>query len=380
MDIKQWIKAEACSLGFPLAGITTPDPPRHWNRFEAWIAAGRHASMAYLSAPASLEKRAAPNLVLSTSRSILSLGMPYSPSNIPSNIKEIPTGTPIGRVASYAWGDDYHNVIPGRLGLLVERIAEQLGRHVTWRAYTDTGPILERDLAQRAGLGWAGKNTCLIHREFGSYFFLAELFLDIELEPDKPFEAYHCGTCQRCIEACPTGCIHDDRTLDASRCISYQTIENKEPIPHPLRPFLGNWVFGCDICQQVCPWNRFALTNPIEDAFQARPDVAAPRLLDELRLDARGFNQKFHLSPVRRAKRRGYLRNVCIALGNSGDDSVVPALLDIVDTEPEGLIRGAAAWAAHRLNPETAQSRLKQAADSDPDPLVREDIRITLGS
>lgn len=374
MDIKQWIKAEACSLGFPLAGITTPDPPPHLETFEAWIASGRHAGMGYLADPSSLQKRADPRNVFPAAKSVISLAMPYAASG------RVAVDLTAGRVASYAWGKDYHDVIPARLALLADQIEVQIGCQVARRAYTDTGPILERDLAQRAGLGWAGKNTCLIHREFGSYFFLAELFLDIELEPDKPFEADHCGTCRRCIEACPTGCIREDRTLDSLRCISYQTIENKGSIPHVLRPQLGNWIFGCDICQQVCPWNRFALTNPLEDAFQARPDVAAPRLLDELRLDARGFNQKFHLSPVRRAKRRGYLRNVCIALGNSGDDSVVPALLDIVDTEPEGLIRGAAAWAAHRLNPETAQSRLKQAADSDPDPLVREDIRITLGS
>lgn len=373
MDIKQWIKAEAKRLGFPFAGITSLDPPPHLETFEAWIASGMHAGMGYLAAPLSQQKRADPRSIFPAAKSVLSLAMPYAASG---RVALDPTA---GRVASYAWGTDYHDVIPARLALLADRIEVRLGCQVTRRAYTDTGPILERDLAQRAGLGWQGKNTCLITPQSGSYFFLAELFLDLNLEPDVSFRADHCGTCRRCIEACPTGCIREDRTLDSSRCISYQTIENKGPIPHFLRPQLGNWIFGCDICQQVCPWNRFALTNPIEDAFQARPDVAAPVLLDELRLDARGFNLKFHLSPVRRTKRRGYLRNVCIALGNAGDAAAAPALLDLLKTEPEGLIRGAAAWAANRLDPQTAIPILEQAAGSDSDALVREDIRITLG-
>ena len=374
MDIKQWIKAEAARLGFPFAGVTSLDPPPHLNTFEAWIAAGRQAGMGYLADPLSLQKRADPRSVFPAAKSILSLAMPYTPSG-PLAIEP---ATITGRVASYAWGTDYHEVIPARLTLLADHIEARLGCRVARRAYTDTGAILERDLAQRAGLGWQGKNTCLIHPQSGSYFFLAELFLDLDLEPDEPFRSDHCGTCRRCIEACPTGCIREDRTLDSAQCISYQTIENKGPIPHALRLQLGNWVFGCDICQQVCPWNRFAHKNSIEESFQARPDVPAPRLLDELRLDAHGFNQKFRLSPVRRTKRRGYLRNVCIALGNAGHEAAVPHLLNLLNLEPEGLIRSAAAWAAYRLDPGTALPRLEQAADSDPDPLVREDIRITL--
>jgi epoxyqueuosine reductase len=281
-------------------------------------------------------------------------------------------------VASYAWGTDYHDVIPVRLVELSERIAAHLGCQVMQRAYTDTGPILERDLAQRAGLGWAGKNSCLIDPKSGSYFFLAELFLDIDLDPDEPYQADHCGSCQRCIEACPTHCIAEDRTLDAARCISYQTIENKGLIPNDLRPQLGNWVYGCDICQQVCPWNRFADKNPIDPVFQPRPNLPAPLLLNEILIDAHAFNQKFYLSPVRRAKRRGYLRNVCIALGNSRHTGALPALKIILENENEPLIRGAAAWAMHRIDPIDSHPVLEKALTNDPDPVVQQDIKTTL--
>jgi epoxyqueuosine reductase len=185
------------------------------------------------------------------------------------------------------------------------------------RYYTDTGPLLERDLAQRAGLGWIGKNTCLINPKQGSYFLLAEILLGLELEPDPPFTTDHCGTCTRCIEACPTECILPDRTIDARRCISYLTIELKDDIPEELRPLLGEWVFGCDVCQMVCPWNRFA--SPEGDAaFSPRPGRANPEPDPRAGADPEAFNRKFKNSPVKRAKRRGYLRNVAVATGNSG--------------------------------------------------------------
>jgi epoxyqueuosine reductase len=228
--LKTAILAEARRLGFVLAGVTTPDPPEHFSTFAAWLRAGRHGEMAYLASERSLARRADPRQVLPECRSILVLGTPYS---APPPAEAAQAGR--GRVAAYAWGDDYHDVLAGRLQALVAFIEAQAGQHVPNRWYTDTGPLLERDLAQRAGLGWIGKNTCLIHPRLGSYFLLAEVLLGLELEPDPAWLPDRCGSCRRCIQACPTGCILPDRTLDARRCISYLTIELKGPIPEELR-------------------------------------------------------------------------------------------------------------------------------------------------
>ena len=205
--------------------------------------------MGWMGTGRNRQRRANPKLILPECQSILMLGIAYSPAPQP------PISRGDGQVASYAWGDDYHDVLPERLQAIVTFIEAQVGHSVPNRWYTDTGPILEREIAQRAGLGWIGKNTCLINPNSGSYFLLAEIFLGIELPPDDPITSDHCGTCTRCIEACPTNCILPNRTIDANRCISYLTIEEKGPIPVDLRPQMGNWVFGCDVCQQVCPWN-----------------------------------------------------------------------------------------------------------------------------
>jgi epoxyqueuosine reductase len=227
---------------------------------------------------------------------------------------------------------------------LVKFIEEQVRGPVKNRWYTDTGPILERDLAQRAGIGWIGKNTCLINPKHGSYFLLSEILLDLPLEPDLPFVTDHCGTCTRCIEACPTECILPDRTIDAARCISYLTIELKDDIPAGLREKMGNWVFGCDLCQIVCPWNRFAGEG--DPAFGK--DSPAQLLDGELSLTAQEFNQRFRGSPVKRAKRRGYLRNISVALGNSGDMHALPVLQNAIKDE-EPLVRKHARWAIEKL-------------------------------
>jgi epoxyqueuosine reductase len=300
--------------------------------------------MHYLADERARTRRADPCLILPECKSILVLAAPYAdPKSVEASEKPAPTG----RVAAYAWGDDYHNVFPVKLQQLVAFIEEQVGHPVPNRYYADTGPILERDLAQRAGLGWIGKNTCLINPKHGSYFLLAEILLGLELEPDAPFTTDHCGTCTRCIDACPTECILPNRTLDARRCISYLTIELKEDIPEELRPLLGDWVFGCDVCQMVCPWNRFA-TEMVDEAFSPRNDVPRPNLIRELELTPQAFNRKFKNSPVKRAKRRGYLRNVAVAAGNLGDKGAIPALETAkVDTEP--LVREHADWALKKV-------------------------------
>ena len=235
------IKQEARRLGFVLAGVTTPDPPPHLSIFENWLMGGRHAAMDYLADDRSRARRADPRLILPECKSILVLAVPYStPSNSIFD-KDQSQEQGRGKIAAYAWGDDYHIVLPKRLRALIQFIENEVGHTVSNRWYTDTGPILERDLAQRAGLGWIGKNSCLINPKHGSYFLLAEILLDLELEADASFATDQCGTCTRCIEACPTECILPDRTIDAGRCISYLTIELKDEIPDNLRPLMGNW-------------------------------------------------------------------------------------------------------------------------------------------
>ncbi len=338
-DLKQRIINKARQLGFFLAGVTTPEPPPHISTFENWLAQGHHGTMNYLAEERSRTRRADPRAILPECKSILVLATPYNPP-----AREKGTGDK-GQVASYARGNDYHNVLPARMQELVQFIEEQAGGLVRNRWYTDTGPILERDLAQRAGIGWIGKNTCLIHPKHGSYFLLSEILLDLELEPDLPFITDHCGTCTRCLEACPTDCILPNRTIDASRCISYLTIELKEDIPPELREKMGNWIFGCDICQQVCPWNRFAGEG--DPSFGDKNPLLA--LTDELVISTQEFNRRFKQSPVKRAKRRGYLRNVAVALGNTGDVYVLPVLQKALDDE-EPMVREHAKWAIEKIS------------------------------
>jgi epoxyqueuosine reductase len=344
VSIVQAIKIEARRLGFALAGITTPEPPPHVSAYENWLTLGRYGSMDYLANERARICRRDPRMVLPGCSSILMLGVRY-PDPTTANPDEATSLT--GRVAAYAWGWDYHHVLPGRLISLSAFIEQLVGNPFPHRWYTDTGPILERDLALRAGLGWVGKNTCIINPKVGSYFLLAEILLGIELEPDPTFTADYCGTCTRCIEACPTGCILPDRTLDARRCISYLTIENKGEIPLDLRPQVGKWVFGCDVCQMVCPWNRFS-NNEYDQSLAPYPDLANPDLRADLMLTPQGFNQKFKGSPIQRARRRGYLRNAAVALGNSGNPAGILALENALqDNEP--IIRQHADWALKQI-------------------------------
>jgi epoxyqueuosine reductase len=312
--------------------------------------------MEYLATERSRARRADPRQILPECKSILVLATPYS-SPLPPPISDKKSyvnnakllaemgGQQGGQIASYAWGADYHDVLPARMKQLVHFIEEQAGYPVKNRWYTDTGPLLERDLAQRAGIGWIGKNTCLIHPKHGSYFLLSEILLDLALEPDPPFTTDHCGTCTRCIEACPTDCILPDRTIDAPRCISYLTIELKDDIPSELRDKMGNWVFGCDICQMVCPWNRFA--DEGDSAFgDHNPTVD---LTEELSISSQEFNQRFKGTPVKRAKRRGYLRNAAVALGNTGNMHALPVLQNALNHE-EPLVREHAQWAIEEIS------------------------------
>ena len=335
--------------------------------------------MAYLASDRARQRRADPRKILPECRSILVLCAPYdAPLNLDVLEPDPPFQSLHGKVAAYAWGEDYHEILAERLRVLSAYIEAKTGAPVLNRWYTDTGPVLERDLAQRAGLGWIGKNTCLIHPTQGSYFFLAEILLSLNLEPDRPFLDDRCGSCTRCLEACPTACILPDRTIDARRCISYLTIELKGAIPVELRPQIGAWVFGCDICQQVCPWNqRFAAAHG-DPAFGPRLEVPRPDLIAELALSPEQFNRKFKGSPVKRAKRRGYLRNVAVALGNLGDETALPVLIQALGNEPEPLVRSHVAWALGRLGGEAAQRALQQAAQIVKDADVLSEIMSAL--
>ena len=361
-NLKEEIKQKASELGFILAGVTTPDPPPHYSTFEHWLAQGRHGAMEYLGTERSRSRRADPREIMPECKSILVLATPYSPPSLPSSSRaEWSTNRDeakelSGYIAAYAWGKDYHDVLPERMKDLMRFIDERVGHPVNNRWYTDTGPILERDLAQRAGIGWIGKNTCLINPQRGSYFLLSEILLDFALEPDVPFTTDHCGTCTRCIDACPTDCILPDRTIDATRCISYLTIELKDDIPVELRDKVGNWMFGCDICQMVCPWNRFAGDG--DPAFgESNP---AHSLHEELSASTQAFNQRFKGTPIKRAKRRGYLRNVAVALGNTGDMHALPVLQNALNDE-EPLVREHAQWAIDKIQEQAGASRQDKA-------------------
>jgi len=330
------IKDQAIKLGFPLVGVTTPDPPPHLDFFLNWLQSGFQASMEWIGSGRSLERRADPRVILPECRSILVLGSPY-----PS-----PRGNVAGgNIASYALNQDYHDVLGLRLQALVDAIDEWVGKPVPNRWYTDTGPVLEKELAMRAGLGWIGKNTTLIHKECGSYFFLAEILLGIDLMIDSPVTEDFCGSCTRCLDTCPTGALAAPYTLDSRRCISYLTIEHPGEIPEDLRPHMGDWIFGCDICQIICPWNKPGQeASDILEEFRPREDLLAVDPLQELGLSQEEFSSRFKNSPIKRAKRHGYLRNVAIALGNRGEEDALKALEKALE-DPESLIRNSAAWA-----------------------------------
>ncbi len=363
-DLTNFAKTEALRLGFSRVGITTPDPPPHLEVYESWLNEGRHGEMAYLETERARRRRADPQEILPDCASILIVAANYLPNGLKGK-----------GVAAYGVGDDYHEVLTDRLKQLVSSLEARLGREIKNRYYTDTGPLLERELAQRAGLGWIGKNTCLISPEQGSYFFLAEILLDLPLEPDQPIKTDHCGECTLCIEACPTDCILPDRTLDATRCISYLTIELKGAIPLELRPLTKDWIFGCDICQQVCPWNlRFA--EPTADAaFQARAFLQEAGTREYLRLSPESYRRELSKSPLKRAKRAGLLRNAAVAAANSGDRSYVPDLVRLLTQEADPLPRAHAAWALGQLGEIEA---LRTASEDEQDSEVRAEIRLAI--
>ncbi|HZZ29032.1 MAG TPA: tRNA epoxyqueuosine(34) reductase QueG [Pirellulales bacterium] len=363
------LKAQAAHLGFDLCGVCPAVAPPGVDRLHAWLAAGYAGQMHYL--PNRAEAASHPQHVLEGARSIVMLAMNYRTAE-PADVQ---LGQ--GRVSRYAWGADYHDLIRGRLTELTNWLKAYLpGVHA--RGVVDTAPLLEREFAQLAGLGWIGKNTLLLNKQLGSWLFLAALLTDAELEYDTPHETDHCGTCRACLDACPTGAFVDAYVLDARRCISYLTIELRESIPEELRSGMGQWLFGCDVCQDVCPWNHRAPVST-EPAFQPTEGMNAIDLAALFDLDDTAFRARFRHTPLWRAKRRGLLRNAAMVLGNHPDAAGLCALMrGLNDSEP--LVRAACAWALGNFKSTNADEVLKRRRKMEPDDTVLAAIAAALRS
>jgi len=336
--IENLIKAQAYGLGFDLVGITSLGPAETAPEFEEWIANGYAGEMKYLARGA--QKRGDTRLPFSGATHAIVVGLNYGGRE------------PAGPIARYARGSDYHELMVARLTELHRWLESEIDRSIAGKPYVDTGPILERDLARRAGLGWFGKNTNLINPKIGSFFFIGALLVDLELKVDAPFESDHCGTCRRCLDACPTRAFIEPNVLDATRCISYLTIENKGPIPEELRPNLGELIYGCDICQEVCPWNVSFSREIRETAFRPREMFVSkePRELAEeiLSMTDETYAENFSGSAMKRAKRRGLARNAAVVLGNIGDERDVPVLVR-ASNDFDPLVREHAEWALGKI-------------------------------
>jgi len=341
------VKKLASECGFELAGVTRAEPLAEVAYYREWVEAGMAGAMHYLTDRRG-ELRADPRALLPAARSVICVGKLYN-THPPEPDDALGTGR--GRVSRYAWGEDYHPLVRAGLERLLERMRACVGRPFEARIAVDSAPLLERALARRAGLGWIGRNTCLINQPLGSWFFLGELLVSLDIEPDQP-PPERCGACLRCVEACPTralvptGRAAPAWALDARRCISYLTIELRGAIPQELRPLLGRHVFGCDLCQQVCPWNRKA---PISQERAFQPRHAAPPLEELAALGEPEFRRRFARSPLIRAHHRGLLRNVAVAMGNSGWKPFRRPL-ELLASHPDGLVAEHARWALERLS------------------------------
>ncbi|HEY0983480.1 tRNA epoxyqueuosine(34) reductase QueG [Schlesneria sp.] len=346
------VKQAAREAGFDLVGIAPAMTPPGYERLTEWIEQGFAGEMGYIARRAHAYEH--PRHVMPDVRSIVMLGINYNTLDDRKPQEPHPSGRASARVARYAHGTaDYHDALREKLKQLADRV-HQLRPGSRTRGVVDTAPLLERDFARLAGLGWFGKNTMLINRKAGSWLLLAALLTDLELEPDRPHETSHCGTCTRCLDVCPTDAFVGPHVLDARRCISYLTIELRSPIPTELRDGVGDWLFGCDLCQQVCPWNRKSplTSDPI---FQPLPDLQPASALDILKLSEAEFQTRFQTTPLSRPGWDGLRRNAAIVLGNSGDASLIPELTDCLN-EASALVQEAIQWALEKLQKTSCSS------------------------
>ena len=371
MTLTEQIKAHTKRLGFDLVGITPAEESHTIRLYEKWLENGYAGKMGYLEKHLPLKRD--PRNCLPEAKSIISLAINYYTLDPPQTLVGDPER---GQISRYAWGDDYHEVIRAKLRELTEFIDETGSKKLKQKIYVDTGPIIEREYAQKARMGWIGKNTNFINWQSGSWHFLAELLVSIELEYDWQLPQGSCGTCTLCIEACPTDAIVAPNELDSRLCISYLTIELKDSIPSELRPQMGNLIFGCDICQEVCPWNSKA-TPSTEPGFYPREENIAPKLLPLMDMTQADFSRRFKNSPIKRAKRRGFLRNVAVALGNWGSRRAVPALKRALNDD-EALVRGHAAWALGIIGGGSAKDALDARLGVETEAQVIDEIKDAL--
>ena len=369
--LTQQIHTRSKELGFELVGISPAKESETIELYRKWIENGYAGKMGYLERHLPLKED--PRTLLKETKSVISLAMNYYTVDPSKDLSEDPSR---GQISRYAWGDDYHDVIRDRLQQLVDYIKTQAESELKSRVFVDSGPILEREYAQNAGLGWIGKNTNLINWQKGSWYFLAEILISLELEYNNQPVRGSCGTCTKCIEACPTDAILEPNVLDSRLCISYLTIELKDSIPKELRPQMGNLIFGCDICQEVCPWNSKAVPTS-EPTFHPRNDNLAPELLSLMDITQSDFSKKYKGSPIKRTKWKGFLRNVIVAIGNWGSPTAVPALKKaLINDEP--MIRGHAAWALGQIGGENATIALKNQLENEIAPEVITEIKDAL--
>ena len=369
-DLTARVKQCARENGFDLARVTTAEPFLRDER--AAVERVRQGLMDGLPwyTEERVRKANRPQSLLEGAKSVVSLAVSYNAGEPENGRDELR-----GKVARYAWGDDYHELLKPRLRRFADALTPLAGRAVRTRVFVDDGPMNDRAAAARSGLGWFGKNTNILTPTHGSWVFLGQVITDLELEPDAPL-AKTCGNCVRCIDDCPTGAIVAPYVIDNRKCISFLTIELRGAIPRELRPLVGAWVFGCDICQDVCPVNRKARLGG-ETAFRQRGDFAAPQLIPLLELDQPAFSERFRGSPIRRAKLSGLKRNACVALGNLGDAAAVPALARAL-ADDDALVRSHAAWALGRIGGTAAESALRSAQRTEPDAEVAEEIALAL--
>lgn len=339
-QLREDIRQRAREVGFDAVGFSnTVSDPQNAVALSAFVEQGRHGGMNWMAE--TMERRAAPQTLWPEAKSIICLGLNYGPHDDPLAAHDHPDR---GVISVYAQGRDYHDVVKKRLKVLARWIVETHGGEV--KVFVDTAPVMEKPAAERSGLGWQGKHTNLVSREFGSWLFLGEIFTTLELAPDNP-EPDHCGTCNACRMACPTGALDEDYRIDGTKCISYLTIEHKGLIEPELMDQMGNRIYGCDDCLAVCPWNKYAAPTK-EDAFFARPETTSPRLMDFLRLDDPAFRQVYAGSPVKRTGRDRMVRNALIAAGNSGDPTFL-ASVRALQNDPADVVRQAARWAEVKL-------------------------------
>jgi epoxyqueuosine reductase len=362
-DLVHALKTEAARLGFAACGVARADAtPLAGERLRAWLAGGCHGDMIWMESRA--DQRAAPTGLWPEVRSVIALGMSYAPAEDPLRLAEAPEA---GRISVYAQGADYHDLIRRKLKELARWLVAAAGGDL--KVFVDTAPVMEKPLAEAAGLGWQGKHTNLVSREHGSWLFLGAIFTTLDLPPDQGGAA-RCGSCNSCQTACPTDAFPAPYRLDARRCISYLTIEHKGPIPHALRPAIGNRIYGCDDCLAVCPWNKFAESAAANLAFAPRAELTAPLLADLLALDDTGFRQVFAGSPIKRIGRDRMMRNCLIAAGNSGRTELAGAVLPHLD-DPSPVVRGAAVWALAQLDAKAFGNERANRSDAEPDDQVR---------